>query len=418
MFLSPIFRAATAGVFLTFCSVHAQAQDSNVQTSPTSGDLVAVSGGGISAVGGAAGALGYKLPSRGLGAVSLGISAGQLQDEVRRGQIAQATGTVVSSVVGLFTVPAGAAAGAVVGNVPGAVIGGATGAYAAHRAGVGAENLVVSTQNLFADNRSPLQRRLDAAGLDAARFADNYNLFNQTERRRFESDLSQELQRREASLALREGRSFIPESSADQNTINPPATVGELEQQLGLQPGESFIPSPFGLEQQLHSSLAGSTTGLSSHIGDARGGSLVDPELERALSAAANSPFVTTVETPSGVSTGAFTGQEGLNIAGVLNVLTFDSGNLQDGDRVRLTVRDSRGVVLRRTITLTFGGSRSAVSARRGIVNVTITALNEGSSPPNTGGLRVSGEVAGTRSRNFNLSAGQSGTIAVRVLGN
>ena len=102
----------------------------------------------------------------------------------------------------------------------------------------------------------------------------------------------------------------------------------------------------------------------------------------------------------------------------MLNVLAFDSGNLQDGDRVRLTVRDSRGVVLSRNITLTFGGTTSRTLARRGLVNVTITALNEGSSPPNTGGLRVSGDVAGSRSGNFNLSVGRSGTLAVRVLGN
>lgn len=170
-------------------------------------------------------------------------------------------------------------------------------------------------------------------------------------------------------------------------------------------------------EANLHLSLAGQTTGLASSLGDARPIRSPDPELERVLATDPRSPFVTTVETPSGVSTGGFSGEEGLNIAGVLNVLAFDSGNLQDGDRVRLTVRDSRGVVLSRTITLTFGGSNAAVSVRRGLVNVTITALNEGTDPPNTGGLRVSGDVSGQRNGNFNLRTGQSGTLAVRVLG-
>lgn len=179
------------------------------------------------------------------------------------------------------------------------------------------------------------------------------------------------------------------------------------------------LSTPFRLsETQLQSSLAGSTTGLVSAVGDARPFPSPDLELERILSTEVRSPFVATVETPSTMATGNFTGEEGLNVAGVLNVFAFDSGNLQDGDRVRLTVRDSRGVVLRRNITLTFGGRTSRLSAQRGLVNVTITALNEGAVPPNTGGLRVSGDVAGSRSRNFNLRTGASGTIAVRVLGN
>lgn len=170
-------------------------------------------------------------------------------------------------------------------------------------------------------------------------------------------------------------------------------------------------------ETQMQSNLAGSTTGLTSPIGGARTQREMD-ELHNLLAATPDGPFVATVESPSGVSTGDFTGEEGLNIAGVLNVFAFDSGSLQDGDRVRLTVRDSRGIVLSKTITLTFGGQTSRVSARRGLVNVTIRALNEGSSPPNTGGLRVSGDVAGSRSGNFNLTTGGSGTLAVRVLGN
>ncbi|WP_133260424.1 hypothetical protein [Rhodovulum sp. BSW8] len=171
-------------------------------------------------------------------------------------------------------------------------------------------------------------------------------------------------------------------------------------------------------ENEMHAAFGDYTTGLASSIGDARAVRSPDPELDRVLATDPRSPFTTTVESPSGISTGGFTGEEGLNIAGVLNVLAFDSGNLQDGDQVRLTVRDSRGVILSRNITLTFGGSTSRLSARRGLVNVTITALNEGTSPPNTGGLRVSGDVAGSRRGNFNLTRGQSGTLAVRVLGN
>ena len=105
-----------------------------------------------------------------------------------------------------------------------------------------------------------------------------------------------------------------------------------------------------------------------------------------------------------------------MNIAGILNIFAFDSAT-QDGDRVQLTVRDSRGTILSRAITLTNAGSSANVLARRGIANVTITALNEGRYPPNTGGLRVRGSVSGVRSGNFNLSRVQSGTLTVRVLG-
>lgn len=170
-------------------------------------------------------------------------------------------------------------------------------------------------------------------------------------------------------------------------------------------------------ENQLQSSLAGQTTGLANTIGDARSQREIS-ELTQALATTPNGPFVATVESPSSVATGDFSGEEGLNIAGILNVFAYDSGRLQDGDRVRLTIRDSRGVVYSGSVTLTFAGTTIRRSARRGIVNVTITALNEGSSPPNTGGLRVSGDVEGSRSGNFELTTGRSGTLVVRVLGN
>lgn len=179
--------------------------------------------------------------------------------------------------------------------------------------------------------------------------------------------------------------------------------------------GSDVVPSREELEAQGY--LTSQTTGLASPLGNARTQRDAE-ELRQVLATTPDGPFVATVESPSGTSTGGFSGEEGLNIAGVLNVFAFDSGQLQDGDRVRLTVRDSRGVVFNQTITLTFGGRTSRVSTTRGLVNVTITALNEGTDPPNTGGLRVSGDVAGNRNGNFDLNVGQSGTLAVRVLGN
>lgn len=193
-------------------------------------------------------------------------------------------------------------------------------------------------------------------------------------------------------------------------SITTSTVTTEIEQTQSL---------PFlAIESSLHAGLSSQTTGLASPLGSVRPTRSPDPELERALAMELDSPFTTSVETPDTKSSGAFTGAEGLNVAGLLNVFAYDSGRLEDGDRVRLTVTDSRGVQLNRDILLTFGGTTSTVSARRGIVKVKITALNVGSAPPNTGGLRVSGEVSGNRSGNFNLSQGQSGTLVVRVLGN
>lgn len=253
------------------------------------------------------------------------------------------------------------------------------------------------------------EERIREAGIDRVEIANNGNLDLRSAggMQLFEANVTRALIVAEALAAKKAGRPY--------NVANfDLREIAKFEREA--EDARNSFPSL--TELQMQADIASQTTGLTSHIGDARNPRLADPELNQVLSSAANGPFVTSVETPSTVSTGEFTGEEGLNIAGILNVLAFDSGRLQDGDRVRLTVTDSTGTVFTRRLTLTFGGSRSRVTARRGVVNVKITALNEGSSPPNTGGLRVSGDVSGSRSGNFNLRRGQSGSLAVRVLGN
>ena len=188
-------------------------------------------------------------------------------------------------------------------------------------------------------------------------------------------------------------------------------------------------------ELALQEALARQTTGLAPPIGDARSGPWWHtPWHTRPTDVSDTSPpellpplpprlpdwrrrkDVVPPLPPRKPASGQLLGGKGLNIAGILNVFAFDSAR-QDGDSVQLTVRDSRGTILSRTITLKNAGSSANVLARRGIANVTITALNEGKYPPNTGGLRVRGSVSGVRSGNFNLSRGQSGTLTVRVLG-
>lgn len=273
-----------------------------------------------------------------------------------------------------------------------------------------------------------LNRRAESLGFNAVDMANEQgrNFQFAGELQDFEADYRREILRREKQLADQQGRQFYPDPfllseineldrAADKARSGVPVISNETSE---LESRSETLTVPFSfLESQMQSSLAGQTTGLTSHIGDARSNQAAS-ELQRILSTTPDGPFVASVQSPSGTSTGGFAGDEGLNIAGILNVFAFDSGNLQDGDRVRITVRDSQGVRLSQVFTLTFGGRTSRVSARRGLVNVTITALNEGTAPPNTGGLRLSGDVAGSRARNFELRTGQSGTLAVRVLGN
>ncbi|MQY43159.1 hypothetical protein GG681_10955 [Epibacterium sp. SM1969] len=289
---------------------------------------------------------------------------------------------------GYVLIRGGAAVGRLTGGAKGALVGAAFGAKATAKVGDFVEAKVGSFADLFIDPRDGRQIRMDNVGLDPVEFARDFDLYS--DRAEYERNLAIELNRREKE-AHSLGRSKI---STERRAV------------LNLS------------ELQLQNSVASQTTGLASRIGSARPTASPDPDLEHILATNLTSPFTASIETPNTQSSGAFAGTEGLNIAGALRVFAFDSGNLEDGDRVRLTITDSSGNQFQRNILLTFGGTTTTRQVRRGLVNVRITALNLGSSPPNTGGLRVSGDVAGSRSGNFDLSVGQSGTLVVRVLGN
>ena len=111
-------------------------------------------------------------------------------------------------------------------------------------------------------------------------------------------------------------------------------------------------------------------------------------------------------------STGGFTDAA---IILPLRFRVFDSGNLEDGDIVRLEVRSSNGVNLGPTnVTLTFAGQTFSPAVAAGPVQVKLTAVNEGSVPPNTGGLNILSTVTrGQSNQNFSLQTGGSGSLNI-----
>lgn len=270
-------------------------------------------------------------------------------------------------------------------------------------------------------------RRLKQVGLNQEKFLNDRDLRSPGARFQAEADLRRELIKREARSASARGESYFP----PQDILQEIRYLEERAEEERKRAEERKKR----VEEALQKRLAGQTTGLAPRIGDARFGPWWHtPRHTRPTDISDTSPpellpplpprlpdwrrrkDVVPPLPPRKPTPGQLLGGKGLNIAGILNIFAFDSAT-QDGDRVQLTVRDSRGTILSRAITLTNAGSSANVLARRGIANVTITALNEGKYPPNTGGLRVRGSVSGVRSGNFNLSRGQSGTLTVRVLG-
>lgn len=368
-----VFTLASAMTLSNVGSSYAQNQDNSRTSSITTG---------LGAAGDFAGALGESRIAGILNKANLGGAAIQATQAARRGDIASAVSIGAGTAVGAIF--AFGAAGAVLtpaAPIIGAAVGVSVGVLVGIRVTKEAARFGKDIINRFRDNRSEQEKRLDRAGLTYDDIVPRAPLNSPERIRQYINDV-------DAEIAERLGESFIPRL---ENTA----------------------------ERQLQAGLASQTTGLTSHIGQARpsNGAALDPALAQTLATELRSPYVIAVENQNRRSTGTFAGTEGVNIAGALNVFAFDSGNLQDGDRVRLTVRDSTGTILTRNITLTFAGATARATARRGFVNVTITALNNGSVPPNTGGLRVSGEVAGSQARNFNLNPGESGTLVVRVLG-
>ena len=98
-----------------------------------------------------------------------------------------------------------------------------------------------------------------------------------------------------------------------------------------------------------------------------------------------------------------------------LSFRLFDSGNIEDGDIVTLQVRSLNGVNIAPTnVRLTFAGRVFAPKVAVGPVEIRIVAVNEGSVPPNTGGLTIlSRVVEGPSAQNFDLGQGESGILRI-----
>ena len=110
-------------------------------------------------------------------------------------------------------------------------------------------------------------------------------------------------------------------------------------------------------------------------------------------------------------STGGFTDAA---IILPLRFRVFDTA-VEDGDIVRLEVRSSNGVNLGPTnVTLTNAGQTFSPTVAAGPVQVTLTAVNEGSLPPNTGGLNILSTVTrGQSNQEFSLQTGGSGSLNI-----
>ncbi|MBB3995860.1 hypothetical protein GGR95_003524 [Sulfitobacter undariae] len=108
--------------------------------------------------------------------------------------------------------------------------------------------------------------------------------------------------------------------------------------------------------------------------------------------------------------------QDGLQPIFVQLPLRFeliDHGS-EDGDRVRLRVRDSSGQVMDESKTLRNAGTGFSPAVRAGSISISIEALNEGSSGPNTGTIVVHSKVTkGPSSQQYNLKTGDTGTLMV-----
>lgn len=128
------------------------------------------------------------------------------------------------------------------------------------------------------------------------------------------------------------------------------------------------------------------------------------------------STYVTDVRGDVSQSTAGFAD---VVIAGILAFRLFDFG-VEDGDIVTLDVTNEGRLLLGLTTTLTNAGQVFTVpGAREGsLVLVRLTANNEGSISPNTGGIDVTSVVLrGDPSQQYSLLTGQSGVFRIFIAG-
>jgi hypothetical protein len=116
------------------------------------------------------------------------------------------------------------------------------------------------------------------------------------------------------------------------------------------------------------------------------------------------------------ISSGGFSDiTAALAAGGVLNFNLFDSG-IPDGDSVALRVTSNGKTVLNvPQITLSTAGAQFAPTVQAGTVGIFITALNEGSVPPNTGGVNVQNVTSGHATQTYSVNTGQTAVLKVKT---
>jgi hypothetical protein len=104
-------------------------------------------------------------------------------------------------------------------------------------------------------------------------------------------------------------------------------------------------------------------------------------------------------------------------VSGLLSFLLFDHA-IEDGDIVALNVTGGGATAIAATVKLTNAGQIFNTGIGSGQAVISITALNLGDLPPNTGAISVTSPiVSGNGTQIYNLEVGETGLMRILVLG-
>ncbi len=112
-------------------------------------------------------------------------------------------------------------------------------------------------------------------------------------------------------------------------------------------------------------------------------------------------------------SSGGFSdiGISGFNLAYMLR----DFG-IQDGDLIDVEIQQfGRTIAKLESHFLTTAGDNFSVNLRPGVASMVVTALNEGSAPPNTAEVTIDNVVRGDARQTYNLNTGQTATLRIEA---
>lgn len=110
------------------------------------------------------------------------------------------------------------------------------------------------------------------------------------------------------------------------------------------------------------------------------------------------------------LSTGGFSD---IGISGLtLGYLLRDFG-VEDGDLINITIRQFSRTLYDGQLSLLNAGTAFTQQLRPGVAELTITALNEGSLPPNTAEVTIGNVVRGEATQSYSLDTGQTATLRI-----